>query len=150
MLLHILAGLTRSLLQGARLCTHRRWTEGETALQRRWILPGLGCWPRGADAENWGQCLPAFLLQGPPCARTYLDGQPPPAEPPNTRRPLLLRAYLVYTFGVFQPSVVHLLHIVGASPAEKGLGSHRGAIAPDLPQRPGCCWSVWAQCLRSL
>lgn len=88
------------------------------------------------------------LLAGLP-SRRLLGHRHLPGWPANIRPRLQTHEdirswepYLVYAFGVFQPSIVHFFHIVGTSPAEEGLSSNGGGKAPNLPQRPGCCWSV--------
>ena len=54
------------------------WCDGQAGLTQRTQVGGAS------------SHLPAFLLDGPQNTCTYLDGQPPSAKTPNTRRHLLL------------------------------------------------------------
>lgn len=47
-------------------------------------------------------------------------------------------SYLVYTLGIFQPRIVHLLDIVRTCSIQKRLCGHRCRVAPELLKRPGC------------
>lgn len=105
---------------------------------------------RVADAEDsarWAFLLPASrpaCLPEGSSGHRYLPGQPANIRPRlQTHEDIRSwEPYLVYAFGVFQPRIVHFFHIVGTSPTEEGLSSNGGGKAPNLPQRPSCCWSV--------
>lgn len=93
------------------------------------FVPPAG-WPAYLPEGSLGhRHLPGWLANVRPRLQTHEDI--------HSRVP-----YLVYTFGVFQPSIVHFFHIVGASPAEEWLSSNGGGKTPNLPQRPSCCRSV--------
>lgn len=60
------------------------------------------------------------------------------------------------TLGIFQPGVVHLLHIVGARPIQERLRGHRCCVTPDWLKRPfatrggDCDWPLLADSLSRL
>ena len=115
-----------------------------------WLVKGREallwwCGGRGqADVEGGADVgLPAACLPKGSSAHWHLPGCPANGRPRHqTQEDVCSEPYLVYAFGVFQPRIVHFLHIVGASPAEEGLSSNGGGIAPNLPERPSCGRSV--------